>query len=92
MAMSQTNQPTRSNNTSDNKSIDSPISEDEYFIHGLNFLQKNKSRLRRSPVYKGVKAPAGKQGLHQRSVLFNVLDVDMDGKLGLKEFFELIKY
>jgi hypothetical protein len=64
-----------------------PIPEDDYFIHGVSaFIQQKKS-----PVYKGIKAPVVKKLVPQRSVIFNILDTDMDGKLAIKEFFELIK-
>lgn len=64
---------------------DLPLTEGDFFHTSAGFLQK------KSDDYEGILATQVTDGPKPRKIIFNILDVNMDGHLTLTEFFELIK-
>jgi len=66
-----------------------PLTEGDFFHTSSNFLQKKGVE-----DYEGITAPAvsGNDGPKARKIIFNILDVNMDGHLTLSEFFDMIKF
>lgn len=72
------------------KRVDVPLTEGDFFHSSSNFLQTNEV----ADAQKGVNAEKVKadDAPKARRVLFNVLDLNMDGHLTLTEFFDMVKY
>jgi hypothetical protein len=64
---------------------DLPLTEGDFFHTSAGFLQK------KGDEYEGILAAQVTDGPKPRKIIFNILDVNMDGHLTLTEFFELIK-
>jgi len=66
---------------------------DEIVQERTEKLSKTKFAEAEESPYEGVTAPkANPDKQKARKIIFNVLDVNMDGHLSLKEFFEMIKF
>lgn len=74
----------RKKNSSD--ANDAPLTEGDFFHTSAGFLQ-----LKKGDEYEGILAPQVTDGPKPRKIIFNILDVNMDGHLTLTEFFEMIK-
>lgn len=66
------------------------LSEGDFFNNSSLFLQKKEAP---EEIYEGISAPKESPSKNKsRKIIFNILDLNMDGQLSLKEFFELIKF
>lgn len=71
----------------DNANPELPLTEGDFFHSSSGFLQ-----LKKGDEYEGITAPPVTDGPKPRKIIFNILDVNMDGHLTLTEFFVMIKY
>jgi len=65
---------------------DPALTEGDFFHSSAEFLQ-----LKKGSDYEGITAPPVTDGPKPRKIIFNILDVNMDGHLTLTEFFSMIK-
>lgn len=69
-----------------NDEKDLALTEGDFFHTSAGFLQ-----LKKGDDYEGIIAPPVTEGPKPRKIIFNILDVNMDGHLTLTEFFSMIK-
>jgi len=69
-----------------NDEKDAALTEGDFFHTSAGFLQ-----LKKGDDYEGITAPPVTEGPKPRKIIFNILDVNMDGHLTLTEFFAMIK-